>query len=109
MDTPQTNVSVNVDFENIASMSRRIRCTDMVRLTPLIEQFVEFYYKAFDSDRASLASLYGPDSMLTFEASPHQGVGNIIQKLQVRHKVTPIFPERAGGTSQAQSKQQQAD
>lgn len=48
------------------------------------EQFVDFYYKTFDADRSQLANLYGPDSMLTFEASPHQGVGNIIQKLQVR-------------------------
>lgn len=48
------------------------------------EQFVEFYYKTFDgADRTQLAALYGNDSMLTFEAAPCQGVGSIIQKLQV--------------------------
>ncbi|KAK1064533.1 Nuclear transport factor 2 [Friedmanniomyces endolithicus] len=50
----------------------------------MAEQFVEFYYKAFDFDRSSLAALYGHDSMLTFEASPSQGVSNILQKIQVR-------------------------
>lgn len=49
------------------------------------EQFVEYYYKTFDSDRTALAPLYGQDSMLTFEAAPLQGVSNIVQKLVVRH------------------------
>ncbi|KAK3614723.1 Nuclear transport factor 2 [Elasticomyces elasticus] len=71
------------DFENIA------------------KQFVEYYYKAFDSDRASLAALYGQDSMLTFEATPLQGVGNIIQKLQelpfkeVQHQVATLDAQPA--------------
>ncbi|KAK3072305.1 Nuclear transport factor 2 [Teratosphaeriaceae sp. CCFEE 6253] len=66
-----------------------------------IEQFVEFYYKAFDSDRASLAALYGQDSMLTFEASPLQGTANIIQKLQdlpfkrVEHQVATLDAQPA--------------
>ena len=47
------------------------------------EQFVEFYYKTFDSDRSQLASLYGDDSMLTFEAAPLSGAANIVQKLVV--------------------------
>ncbi|EME77444.1 uncharacterized protein MYCFIDRAFT_89255 [Pseudocercospora fijiensis CIRAD86] len=47
----------------------------------IAKQFVEFYYKAFDSDRTSLASLYNEKSMLTFEASAHQGAQNIVQKL----------------------------
>lgn len=45
---------------------------------------MDFYYKAFDSDRNSLAGLYGNDSMLTFEGAPLQGTANIIQKLSVR-------------------------
>ncbi|RMZ20918.1 hypothetical protein D0859_15079 [Hortaea werneckii] len=86
------------DFENIA------------------KQFVEygrhlflgglgFYYKQFDSDRSGLASLYGNDSMLTFEAAPCQGVANIIQKLQdlpfkqVQHQVSTLDaqPSNASG------------
>ena len=57
--------------------------------TPCLEQFVEFYYKTFDSDRSQLASLYGPDSMLTFEAAPSQGVADIVQKLVVQPKHIP--------------------
>ena len=49
-----------------------------------LEQFVEYYYKAFDGNRQELAGLYGNDSMLTFEAAPHQGVAAIVDKLQVR-------------------------
>ncbi|KAK5132671.1 Nuclear transport factor 2 [Meristemomyces frigidus] len=66
------------DFENIA------------------KQFVEFYYKTFDSNRSQLASLYGPDSMLSFEAAPSQGVANIVQKLvelpftRVEHQVATL-------------------
>ncbi|KAF2764691.1 putative nuclear transport factor 2 [Teratosphaeria nubilosa] len=66
------------DFENIA------------------KQFVEFYYKTFDADRSQLASLYGGDSMLTFEASPTQGQANITQKLVdlpfklVQHQVATL-------------------
>ena len=52
----------------------------------MAEQFVEFYYKTFDSDRTQLGSLYGPDSMLTFEAAPVQGAAAIVQKLNVSSK-----------------------
>ncbi|KAK5125637.1 Nuclear transport factor 2 [Meristemomyces frigidus] len=66
------------DFENIA------------------KQFVEYYYKTFDSDRSQLAPLYGTDSMLTFEAAPSQGVASIVQKLVdlpfklVQHQVATL-------------------
>ena len=53
------------------------------RADPCAEQFVEFYYKTFDANRSQLASLYGPDSMLTFEAAPLSGAANIVQKLVV--------------------------
>ena len=58
----------------------RPRCA---RADPCAEQFVEFYYKTFDANRSQLASLYGPDSMLTFEAAPLSGAANIVQKLVV--------------------------
>jgi len=59
--------------------ANRPRCAD---IQP--EQFVEYYYKTFDADRSQLAPLYGDQSMLTFEASAHQGTASIVEKLQVR-------------------------
>lgn len=35
-------------------------------LTTIAEQFVEFYYKAFDSNRTELAALYVGDSISGF-------------------------------------------
>ncbi|EME41775.1 hypothetical protein DOTSEDRAFT_73992 [Dothistroma septosporum NZE10] len=66
------------DFENVA------------------KQFVEYYYKQFDSDRSGLAPLYRDNSMLTFEATPCQGAPAIVQKLQelpfqkVEHQVATL-------------------
>ncbi|KAK5107110.1 Nuclear transport factor 2 [Meristemomyces frigidus] len=74
------------DFENIA------------------KQFVEYYYKTFDNDRTQLAPLYGEDSMLTFEAAPHQGVASIVGKLQdlpfeqVQHQVSTLDAQPADAT-----------
>nr|POF04064.1 nuclear transport factor 2 [Quercus suber] len=65
-------------------------------LTTFQEQFVEYYYKAFDTNRADLAALYGEDSMLTFEQSPCQGTPQIVEKLQnlpfqqVEHQVSTL-------------------
>ncbi|KKK19938.1 hypothetical protein ARAM_005472 [Aspergillus rambellii] len=59
----------------------------------MAEQFVDFYYATFDSNRAGLAGLYRDHSMLTFETSSVQGVGGIIEKLtslpfeKVKHEV----------------------
>lgn len=50
----------------------------------ILEQFTEYYYKTFDSDRSQLAPLYRENSMLTFEQSPFLGVANIVQKLSVQ-------------------------
>ncbi|KAK3690781.1 Nuclear transport factor 2 [Vermiconidia calcicola] len=66
------------DFENIA------------------KQFVEYYYKTFDTDRTQLQPLYRDESMLTFEASPCQGAMAIVDKLKnlpfqkVEHQVATI-------------------
>ncbi|KAJ7349085.1 hypothetical protein DFH08DRAFT_135186 [Mycena albidolilacea] len=57
-------------------------------------QFVEFYYKTFDSDRTQLTSLYRDGSMLTFEGAQIAGATSITDKLvnlpfqKVLHKVT---------------------
>ncbi|WPH02034.1 Nuclear transport factor [Acrodontium crateriforme] len=71
------------------------------------KQFVEYYYKTFDTDRTALAPLYADNSMLTFEAAPVQGATGIVQKLldlpfkQVQHQVAtldaqPSSPETGG-------------
>ncbi|KAL0535175.1 hypothetical protein IC582_029499 [Cucumis melo] len=58
--------------------------------------FVEHYYHLFDNERASLSSLYQPDSMLTFEGQQILGVNDISTKLQqlpferCRHVVSTI-------------------
>ncbi|CAK7351017.1 unnamed protein product [Dovyalis caffra] len=43
--------------------------------------FVDHYYNLFDNDRSSLASLYQPTSMLTFEGQKTFGVTDISCKL----------------------------
>ncbi|KAF2761458.1 nuclear transport factor 2 [Pseudovirgaria hyperparasitica] len=62
----------------------------------IAQQFVEFYYKTFDENRASLQSLYREQSMLTFESAPSQGAVAITEKLvglpfqKVQHKVNTL-------------------
>ncbi|ETI21325.1 hypothetical protein G647_07671 [Cladophialophora carrionii CBS 160.54] len=57
------------------------------------EQFVEFYYKTFDSDRTQLAALYRDKSMLTFEKEQFMGTQSILEKLtnlpfqKVQHRI----------------------
>ncbi|RXW22708.1 hypothetical protein EST38_g3152 [Candolleomyces aberdarensis] len=66
----------------------------MADINAIAKQFTDFYYEAFDSNRANLAPLYRDISMLSFEGSPYQGGKNIIEKLttlpfqKVQHKVT---------------------
>lgn len=47
------------------------------------DQFVDFYYQAFDSNRSSLGNLYRDQSMLTFEREQFVGAVNIVEKLSV--------------------------
>jgi len=62
----------------------------------IAKQFTDFYYNKFDTDRAQLAPLYRPGSMLTFEQTQILGLQAIIEKLtslpfeKVQHKVTTI-------------------
>ncbi|XP_062208623.1 nuclear transport factor 2B-like [Phragmites australis] len=67
--------------------------------------FVEYYYHTFDTNRAALAALYGPTSMLSFEGHGVAGAEEIGRKLaqlpfeQCRHSIctvdcqpSPSFP-----------------
>ncbi|GAB7345764.1 hypothetical protein MBLNU457_4032t1 [Dothideomycetes sp. NU457] len=62
----------------------------------IAQQFTEFYYKTFDSNREQLLPLYKDHSMLTFENSPTQGAAAIIEKLvglpftKVQHEVASL-------------------
>ncbi|KAL9112161.1 MAG: hypothetical protein Q9227_003538 [Pyrenula ochraceoflavens] len=78
----------------------------MADFQAIAKQFVEFYYKTFDSDRQQLASLYRDASMLTFEANPVQGSAGIVQKLaelpfqKVAHRVDSMDAQPTGGSPQ---------
>ncbi|KAF6162963.1 hypothetical protein GIB67_021112 [Kingdonia uniflora] len=58
--------------------------------------FVDHYYHLFDNNRLSLASLYQPTSMLTFEGQQIQGGDGIARKLSelpfdhCQHLITTI-------------------
>ncbi|ESK94268.1 nuclear transport factor 2 [Moniliophthora roreri MCA 2997] len=65
----------------------------MADINSIATQFTNFYYQTFDSNRANLSSLYRPESMLSWEGTPIQGVQAIVEKLttlpfeKVQHKV----------------------
>ncbi|XP_030457040.2 nuclear transport factor 2B [Syzygium oleosum] len=69
--------------------------------------FVDHYYHLFDTDRASLSSLYQPTSMLTFEGQRVVGVHDITEKLsqlpfdQCQHLISSIDsqPYSTNGTA----------
>ncbi|KAI5282343.1 Nuclear transport factor 2, partial [Ascosphaera aggregata] len=69
------------------------------------QQFVQFYYKTFDENRANLSGLYRNESMLTFETASQQGTEAILEKLtslpfsRVAHKVSTLDaqPTQNGG------------
>jgi hypothetical protein len=58
--------------------------------------FVDFYYAAFDRNRAELDALYKDHSMLSFEGQQFQGKQQILQKLvalpfqKVQHRVATV-------------------
>ncbi|EGX93114.1 nuclear transport factor 2 [Cordyceps militaris CM01] len=60
------------------------------------EQFIEFYYQQFDTDRKALSALYREQSMLTFESTSALGVDAIVAKLtslpfeKVKHQVSTL-------------------
>ncbi|CAN1165843.1 Nuclear transport factor 2B [Linum perenne] len=63
--------------------------------------FVDHYYHLFDTNRTSLASLYQPSSMLTFEGQKMVGVEQITAKLNgmpfdhCKHLVSTIDSQAA--------------
>ncbi|KAL4958275.1 putative nuclear transport factor NTF-2 [Aspergillus filifer] len=68
----------------------------MSNFTEVAQQFVNFYYQTFDSNRAGLAGLYRAESMLTFETSATQGAASIAEKLtslpfqKVQHQIATL-------------------
>ncbi|KAK6537497.1 Nuclear transport factor 2 [Orbilia ellipsospora] len=65
----------------------------MANYEAVANQFIEFYYNTFDTNRQGLISLYRGTSLLTFESAQTQGDKDIIEKLvslpfqKVIHKV----------------------
>ncbi|ODV71982.1 Ran GTPase-binding protein NTF2 [Cyberlindnera jadinii NRRL Y-1542] len=72
-----------------------------VDFNTLAQQFTEFYYNQFDSDRSQLGNLYRDQSMLTFETSQVQGAKDIVEKLtslpfqKVGHRITTLDAQPA--------------
>ncbi|KAJ3534252.1 hypothetical protein NM688_g7165 [Phlebia brevispora] len=53
----------------------------MADINKIAQEFTNFYYQTFDTNRAQLEALYRPTSMLTFEGTQILGVKPIIEKL----------------------------
>lgn len=72
-----------------------------VDFNTLSQQFCDFYYQQFDSDRAQLGNLYRDHSMLTFESAQLQGAQQIIEKLvslpfaKVAHRISTLDAQPA--------------
>ncbi|PWA70998.1 nuclear transport factor 2 [Artemisia annua] len=68
----------------------------------LAKAFVDHYYSTFDTNRASLSSLYQESSMLTFEGEKIKGALNIVTKLtslpfqQCKHNITTVDCQPSG-------------
>eukprot|EP00768_Dysnectes_brevis_P002091 gnl/Dysnectes_brevis/164_a191_10656.p1 GENE.gnl/Dysnectes_brevis/164_a191_10656~~gnl/Dysnectes_brevis/164_a191_10656.p1 ORF type:complete len:131 (+),score=28.99 gnl/Dysnectes_brevis/164_a191_10656:10-402(+) len=54
---------------------------DSAAVEALKNGFINFYYEKFTSDRSQLASLYTPQSMLTWQNEYFLGSANIMEKL----------------------------
>ncbi|KAF1947722.1 putative nuclear transport factor 2 [Clathrospora elynae] len=74
----------------------------MADFNHIAKEFVQFYYKTFDENRAALAGLYRHNSMLTFEAQGIQGAEAIVEKLQslpfqqIQHRTDTIDAQPSG-------------
>ncbi|GAA6063836.1 hypothetical protein JCM10212_003998 [Sporobolomyces blumeae] len=70
-------------------------------INAIAQQFTEFYYNQFDSDRKGLAPLYRDHSMLSFEGQQFQGTANIIEKLvglpfeTIKHQISTMDAQPA--------------
>ncbi|KAJ5287547.1 Nuclear transport factor 2 Eukaryote [Penicillium angulare] len=69
----------------------------------IAEQFVQFYYQTFDTNRGALLPLYRDGSMLTFETSSVMGGNAIVEKLmtlpfqKVRHELATLNAQPTHG------------
>ncbi|CCM05030.1 uncharacterized protein FIBRA_07230 [Fibroporia radiculosa] len=76
----------------------------MSDINAIAKQFTDFYYSTFDTNRASLQSLYREQSMLSWEGSPILGAANISDKLTtlpfqtVQHKITTLDAQPSSPT-----------
>ncbi|TXT11962.1 uncharacterized protein COLE_02372 [Cutaneotrichosporon oleaginosum] len=76
----------------------------MADINAVAKAVPDFYYPAFDNDRASLQALYRDRSMLTWEQEQIMGVTNIIEKLKnlpftkVVHRVVTVDAQPASAT-----------
>jgi len=76
----------------------------MADINAIAKQFVDFYYSTFNTDRKLLNALYRDHSMLSWEGTPIQGVGSILEKLEglpfekVEHKVTTLDAQPSSPT-----------
>lgn len=53
----------------------------MADYSAIAQQFVQFYYSTFDTNRQALFPLYNSESMLSFEGEQFRGSENIVKKL----------------------------
>lgn len=67
----------------------------------IAKQFVEVYYRQFETDRSQLGMLYRDQSMLTFETNQVQGAPAIVEKLvslpfqKVQHEIATLDAQPA--------------
>lgn len=81
----------------------------MADFSSIAQAFVGHYFTSFDNfdARDSLASLYRPESMLTWEGRQFQGTGNIVDQLKqpelkvVKHQVASVDAQPGANSSVA--------
>lgn len=75
--------------------------TNITEFQTVAQEFCNFYYQLFDSDKSQLSNLYRDQSMLTFETTQCQGVKDIIEKLtslpfqKVAHRISTLDAQPA--------------
>jgi len=69
---------------------------DMIDFATVAQQFTQYYYQLFASNRSGLTALYTDQSCLTFEGAQVMGKTAIVEKLgnlgfqKVKHNITKI-------------------
>ncbi|KAG2190670.1 hypothetical protein INT46_008260 [Mucor plumbeus] len=73
----------------------------MANINEIANQFINFYYQTFDSQRQNLAQLYRENSTLTFEGNSYRGQSDIAEKLvglpfaRIQHKISTFDSQTA--------------